>query len=404
MTIASAVARRKFEKESGQAMDILSDINIITVIMVCLFVFPILAGIIWPLTHDRVHRSFTSLLGSVIFLAAMLLAAWLTKLLLSSEPVLNWLYQLIPAMQGMLEFRAFWVYLGAFAILTFLIAALLHLMALPFTLFALTPVSNAIASAICSLRSPARRFVSALWKLPKAVWLVLLFTILLSLYTSYFNSPLISSYASQSAPYQAVQQSVVQPLLSNSTVKNIQVLLSDSFKTAETDVQQLAGKYLVRYFNGMTLEEATKSSAEIDAAAREIVGSETDERQKAYLIYLWICENLTYDNEKAAVIARDPSLVSSGAVVAYNTRTGICFDFACLYVAMCRAVDVRVRFLTGLGYTGTEWGDHAWNQAYDTDEAVWMNVDTTFGSTGVNYFDTPYFNLDHADGVVQGEW
>jgi hypothetical protein len=71
---------------------------------------------------------------------------------------------------------------------------------------------------------------------------------------------------------------------------------------------------------------------------------------------------------------------------------------------MCRAVHVKVRFITGLGFTGTEWGDHAWNQAYDSKEDVWLNVDTTFGSSGLNYFDRPYFYADHKDGVVQSEW
>ncbi len=391
-------------KEIVQAMEILNGINIITLVMVCIFAAPILSGIIWPLTHDRVRRSFSSLLNSLILLASILLAAWLTRVLLSSEAVLAWLYRLVPDLQGMMEFHAFWMYLGVFLILSLLIGALLHLLALPFYIFALTPVSHIIASAISSLRGFARRVVSALWKLPKAIWLVLLFTILLNFYTSYFNSPVISAYAGQSAPYQLIQQSVVQPLLRNSTVKNIQVLFNDSFKTAETEVRELAGKYLVRYFNGMTLEEATASSAEIDAAAREIVGTETDDRQKAYLVYMWICENLTYDNEKAVMITQDPSRVSSGAIVAFSTRTGICFDFACLYVAMCRAVDVKVRFLTGLGYNGVEWGDHAWNQAYVSGEDVWINVDTTFGSSGVSYFDTPHFYLDHQDGIVQGEW
>jgi transglutaminase-like putative cysteine protease len=73
-------------------------------------------------------------------------------------------------------------------------------------------------------------------------------------------------------------------------------------------------------------------------------------------------------------------------------------------VAMCRAVDVKVRFVTGLGYTGAEWGDHAWNQAYDADAGEWLSVDTTFGTSGVNYFDSAHFNLDHKDSIVQGEW
>jgi transglutaminase-like putative cysteine protease len=71
---------------------------------------------------------------------------------------------------------------------------------------------------------------------------------------------------------------------------------------------------------------------------------------------------------------------------------------------MCRAVGVKVRFITGLGYSGVEWGDHAWNQVYDPAENRWINVDTTFGNSGKNYFDHAGFRADHQDGVIQGQW
>jgi hypothetical protein len=71
---------------------------------------------------------------------------------------------------------------------------------------------------------------------------------------------------------------------------------------------------------------------------------------------------------------------------------------------MCRAVNVKVRFITGLGYSGTYWGDHAWNQVYNSAKSTWINTDTTFGSSGGNYFDNPDFNVDHKDSAVQGEW
>jgi transglutaminase-like putative cysteine protease len=199
---------------------------------------------------------------------------------------------------------------------------------------------------------------------------------------------------------------VIQPLLNSSAVKDIKVILNDSFKLLDNEMSDAAGnRQLVRYFNGVTLHEAAGSHADIDAEARNIVGRETNDRQKAYLIYLWICSNLTYDNDKAEKITRHTADdISSGAIVAYTTRTGVCFDFSCLYVAMCRSVGVKVRFLTGLGYTGDTWGDHAWNQVYVAADDAWVNVDTTFGSSGINYFDRPYFYLDHKDGVVHGEW
>ncbi|HBQ86719.1 MAG TPA: transglutaminase, partial [Syntrophomonas sp.] len=87
----------------------------------------------------------------------------------------------------------------------------------------------------------------------------------------------------------------------------------------------------------------------------------------------------------------------------FNTRKGICFDYSCLYISMCRAAGLKVRLITGVAYSGTAWGDHAWNQVYSTEEGRWINVDTTFGSNGY-YFDKPDFIADHRYPVVQGEW
>ena len=89
--------------------------------------------------------------------------------------------------------------------------------------------------------------------------------------------------------------------------------------------------------------------------------------------------------------------------MAFNTRMGICFDYASLYVSMCRAVGLKVRLVTGLGYSGSSWGDHAWNQVYVPEEGRWINVDPTFGTVN-NYFDKPDFTVDHKDTKVQGEW
>jgi hypothetical protein len=385
-------------------MDILNKINIITVLMVCMFVVPILVGIIRPLTNDRIHRSFTSLLSNLLFLASIVLSIYLTSIILSSDAVLTGAYKIIPALRNAVENHYIWVYIILFISLLLIADGILHLLTIPIYRYVFTAMADSIASAISSMNSFARRIIGGLWKLPKSLWLVLVFSILLSLLSGYFNSSPIIEYAKSSTTYQLVQENVVQPLLNNSTVQNIQVIFNNSFQTAEDEFSNIKNRYLIRYFNGVTLDEAVKSSPDIDAKAKEIVGSETDDRRKAYLIYQWITENVTYDNGKATIISTDPSSVSSGAIVAYNTRTGVCFDYSCLYVAMCRAVDLNVRFLTGLGYTGIEWGDHAWNQAYDSKQGAWINVDTTFGSSGINYFDKASFYLDHKDGVIQGEW
>lgn len=384
----------------------LGDINIVTVAIICIFAIPILVGVIAPLTRERIHRSFASLLGSLILLASVILSVYLIRVILSGNEnfVLTFLYKVFPGFENAVANKELWVYIVFIVVLLLAIEGILHLITWPVYRYALVPIANGISSAVGSMNGFFRRILSGLWQIPKSIVLVIVFALLLNFYTGFFNSSFITEDANNSAPYQFVQEQVVQPLLNSSVVKDIKVILNDSFKAAGEGNAAARGTRLIKYFNGVTLDEAVKSSTEIDDKAKEIVGAETNDKQKAHLIYLWICENIKYDDSKAAAIAHDPTNIPSGATVAFTTKTGVCFDFSCLYVAMCRAVGLGVRFITGEGFSGDEWGDHAWNEVYYPKEKRWINVDTTFGSSGINYFDRAYFNLDHKDGVIQGEW
>lgn len=386
--------------------DLLSSVNIVTALMIVMFAIPILVGIIRPLTYGRIHRSFESLLNSIILLASFILAVFLSKIILSDND--NWfltmLVRIFPALEDAIASKQLWMSMTFMLIFTFLIDGLLYLLSLPIRRYIFAPMSIKISCSVNKRCEFVRRMIGGLWQLPRSIWLVLIFSILLTFYSGFFNSSLITEDANASVPYQLMQDNLLKPLLNSGTVKDIQVILNDSFREAEGDNDGIRRSLLTRYFNGVTLSEAIRSNAEIDDLAKEIVGIEADDKQKAYLIYLWICENIEYDNSKAAKIAKDASDVSSGAIVAYTTRKGVCFDFSCLYVAMCRAVDLKVRFIIGLGYTGSAWGDHAWNQVYYPKENRWIDVDTTFGSSGVNYFDRAHFYVDHKDAVIEGEW
>jgi hypothetical protein len=382
----------------------LSDINIITVIIIGLFTLPLLVGILRPLTSERIYYSFASLINNVILLTAVLLSVYCTRLILADEDgeILTTLFHILPTFQSAAH-RDIWLSALFITLLSLLIYGLLYLLTIPIRRFAIVSLSNRLSASVRTMNGFFKRIIGGLWQLPKSVWLVVIFSLLLNLTTGFFNSPYLTQTANNSAPYQVVQEGVIQPLMNSSAVKGIQVILNDSFKfNVVTD--ESGSIQLIKYFNGVPLNEAIESNDEIDAKAKEIVGDETDDRQKAYLIYQWVCSHLTYDNAKAAALVEDSSKISSGALVAYRTGTGVCFDYACLYIAMCRAVDVRVRFITGLGFTGSAWGDHAWNQIYDPKYDGWVNVDTTFGSSGINYFGRTGFELDHKNAVVQGEW
>ncbi|WP_297517290.1 transglutaminase family protein [uncultured Clostridium sp.] len=158
------------------------------------------------------------------------------------------------------------------------------------------------------------------------------------------------------------------------------------------------------YYNGVTLDEAIKSDTAIKTKAIELTKSDSTDLEKARTLYNWVGNNIQYDDAKAEEITRDKGKgVTSGAIEAFNTRQGVCFDYASLYAAMAIDVGLRVRIISGEGYTGSSWGPHAWNEVYIPSEKKWIPVDTTFASTG-DYFATTDFASTHRDDKVIGAW
>lgn len=159
-------------------------------------------------------------------------------------------------------------------------------------------------------------------------------------------------------------------------------------------------------YNGTTVENGIKSNKEIDAKAVEITKDAKSDREKAKRIYTWVGTNIKYDDEKADIILSKSSnsreFPESGAICAYNARRGICFDKACLYVAMARAAGLKVRLISGDAFDGREYVGHAWNEVYLNDEDKWINVDPTFYDAG-NYFDSNLFS-EHKVKNMAGEW
>lgn len=157
------------------------------------------------------------------------------------------------------------------------------------------------------------------------------------------------------------------------------------------------------YYNGVTLEEGVKSNSEIDNKAIEITKYKENNLEKAKSLYVWIGSNIEYDFDKAYKTLNNESSGNSGATEAWITRKGICFDYACLYVAMARAIDLKVRLVIGSAYDGTQYGPHAWNEVYLEDEDKWIPIDPTFYMSG-NYFNNSDFYEDHIKEMIAGEW
>lgn len=386
------------------AMSLISNINMITVLIAGIFLIPILAGMLHPFSSNKIHHSLVSMLDSLEFLTGIVLAIYLARVIFSDngKGFLTSLYKFIPSIKGFLSKQDIWAYIIVILILLFVIIGVLQLLTTPLYRYAIVPLSNRISSAVSPMNCVVKRIIGGIWQLPRSVWLVFVFSLLLNFYTSINNNVSMGEYINNSAGYQLINKDILSPLLSTSIAKQIPVLFNDSFKKAAPAERNLR---VIEYFNGATLGEAVKSTPEIDNTAQKVVGTENNNKKKAYLLYEWISKNIKYDKNKANAIAvNNYSGVASGSIVAYTSRKGVCFDYSCLYVSMCRAVGLKVRFVTGLGYSGIEWGDHAWNQVYYPEEKRWINVDTTFGNSGYNYFDNQDFSVDHKYDDVQGEW
>ncbi|QOX63739.1 transglutaminase domain-containing protein [Anoxybacterium hadale] len=392
--------------------------NLITLLMISIFFMPIITGILNPISKNRVINSIMAIFNSMKFVLGTLLAFYFIGIIFSSTKngFLTFLDQSMPPAA---EFVARYqhdivAYVITFFILMSVLFFLLELLAIPITRHVLIPLSLRLSTLLEAKRPITRRIFGGLWQLPRSAFMIFVLAILLNFYTNFINNPDAGEYINASKAYQTVQKTMLQPILNAELVKSVPTLVSEAFKKAAEDYTPANSDSTgdpnywklpaIKYFNGMTIDEAVLSNTAIDETAQRIVGNETDDRKKAELLYHWVRKNIKYDQAKAVIVLKNPSKVNSGSIITYQERTGVCFDYSCLYVSMCRAVDIKVRLVSGLGYSGTEWGEHVWNQIYDTAAEKWINVDPTFGNSGYNYFDNDDFSDTHRYDVVQAEW
>ncbi len=379
-------------------MSLLNSINIITVIIIFIFLMPVTAGILNPVSKERLRHSLLSIINGLNFILSFILSVYLTRVVVSASELHH-------------DIVAYLIAMFVFMSVSFFV---LELLMIPVCRHLIIPLADKLSSALDGRNSGAKRFLSGLWQLPKSVCMVLVLSLLLNFYANFINNPSAGDYINASKPYQAIHKMVLQPVLTADLVKKAPVLVGDAFRKAAEDYtpanSDSSGEPnywklpAIKYFNGMTIDEAVKSNSEIKDTAKQIVGKEKDAREKAYLLYKWVSKNIRYDYAKAEIVLENPSRVNSGSIITFEERTGVCFDYSCLYVTMCREVGIKVRLVSGLGYNGSEWGEHVWNQIYDPAKESWVNVDPTFANSGYDYFDNADFSSNHKYDVVQAEW
>lgn len=402
----------------------LSNINVISVAITILLIMPVLMGIYTNFSKENIRDTIDSIGDNIEFLLSLVLSIYLTRKIFFEQDsfIFKAIYDFVPDyIKEVLFGQDIITYLVCVPLLLLFIMLLLKLIFYPVYSLLVASLSEGIYRIMSSVNWFVKAIVGILCQLPKALFTIFLFGLLINFFSYYFYSPLMSKWLSESRMYQILYSTAVEPALNSNIAKNIPVILNDSFAIDDENTNNIGAKDIVsftgeiaknlskgnfgviEYFNGVTLDEAVKSTEEIDNTARRIVGDEKDSKKKAYLIYKWITANIKYDYDKAVEVSKGTKGIDSGSKSAFETRKGICFDYSCLYISMCRAVGLKSSLVTGLGYSGITWGDHAWNRVYYEGEERWIDVDTTFGTAG-NYFDKPDFGVDHKHPEVQGVW
>lgn len=263
-------------------------------------------------------------------------------------------------------------------------------------------IFNAIDGVNTEIRKKNRsiRFLlGMIFTVPKSIIIIIITVFLISISGVLVPNNKILQLVDDSIVYNKINTKVVSPVSTSYVFKYIPTILDNSFRVIGNDSN--VGD--ITLYNGVTIEEGIKSNSDIDEFAVELTKNIKGDRGKVEKLYMWISSNIKYDYEKAGNIMEENYVNDSGAITAFNSKKGVCFDYSCLLVSFCRAIDIKSRIVTGEGFTGTQWAPHAWNEVYLEDEDRWINVDTTFATSGY-YFDSYNFDKDHIKESVIGEW
>lgn len=144
--------------------------------------------------------------------------------------------------------------------------------------------------------------------------------------------------------------------------------------------------------------------------AQGVVGSSTDKRDKAFKIYRWLCNYISYDTSHTIRTADE----------CFDSNSGMCQAYCELFYRMADAVGVKVKIIQGMAKDSTGEivpGGHSWIYAY-TDDGKGILIDPTFGAGTVtdgvfkrsdndnSWFDVdPYWMIfTHLPDEKMAEW
>ncbi|MBP2033660.1 hypothetical protein J2Z42_002367 [Clostridium algifaecis] len=396
--------------------------NPITLIIVLVFLYPILKGFLFKFSSRDLKCDIDDLSRNISFIIAIISGTYFGKKIFiqHDDGIYRNIYNHIPQqILDYLENNNLIIYAIVIPIIVFIIYRVIKLILDLLNYVTTYPALDSIEKFLSSKGNIFKRTTGMIFQIPKGLCYVLLVAFALNIMSVLNVSSKLNGYLEGSKPYKSICKSIIMPVTNSNIAKKLPNILNNSFRIVirEADsgrqiepnsdtpatLNQTNGRKTVVYYNGVTLDQGVKSDPQIDKLAVALGSEGTNTTEKAQMLYNWIGTNISYDHDKANKVLNNDFNVRSGAISAFETRKGICFDYSCLYVAMARTNNIKVRLVTGEGFNGISWVSHAWNQVYIPESGKWINVDTTFYKGG-NYFDNPRFSIDHKDAQIAGQW
>ena len=383
----------------------------VTIVLLLFFIYPVVKGFIFKFSSQHLKEDIGGVLQSISFLISLCLGIYYTKKIFiqHDEGIYEKMYKNVPLKA--IEFmnsKPLVIYILLMPLVVLIIYSILNFIVNVISRITFYPLFDSIEYKLKNKSIFFKRIVGSVFQVPKAVCYVVVITFILNFLSLLNIADTYNRYLEESLVYNYISKEVVIPLTNSTLAKKLPSVVNNSFiivvKEATTSDSSLKNnERVITYYNGITLEQGVQSNEEIDKFAINLVKNKNGTREKARLIYEWVGSKIIYDDEKANRVLNNDLTLKSGAIPTYYSKSGICFDYSCLFAAMCKANNIKVRIITGQGFNGSSWVSHAWNQVYIEEESRWVNVDATF-LIGGDYFDSKRFVIDHKEESVAGEW
>ncbi len=389
-------------------------INIVTIMLCLIFFYPLVKGFLFKFSSQNLKADIDEVNRNVSLIISMFLGIYFGRkvFIQHDSGIYKSIYERIPIdFLKYIENNNLLIYALIIPIIILIIYKIIKLCLQLMNYLTIYPILDIIEKKLSFRSNFFKRITGVIFQLPRAICYLLLVTFVLNILSMFNTNKNLNKYLETSRPYNIICKEAVIPITNSTIAKKLPNIINNSFKivikqSENKDITpgktENIGKTVV-YYNGVTLEQGIKSNDEINKFAKNIASKEDTTSGKARILYNWIGSNISYDHDKANSVLNNNFNVQSGAITTFDSQKGICFDYACLYVAMCRANGIKVRLITGEGFNGVSWVSHAWNQVYIPDEQKWINVDSTFYRGG-NYFDSKRFEVDHKNAQMAGEW